>query len=355
MKLVRDISVTSAPNHPIGAFIPWDAAWASPTSGTAPGLVMDFAANSYGAGGIPSTLDGLVSLSRSSEATIINSGGLIETTGNDTLRLTHDPNNLALLGLLMEQGRQNILTDSDMPIDQSVTVNATPHVLRFYGTGTVTLSGAFVGSVIGNGVYPTGTELSFTPTSGVLVLDFSGEVVAAQLEEGNTASSYIASGATPVQRADEIATVALGPWYEQTAGTFVFSGHLDGAEANDRIIEVDNGATSTRLSLLWNTVLGKPQLQVWNGGSLQAAIAPPGNAIQLGSPFRVAMSFSENDFAVALNGSTTANDVSGTVPAGLTTLRLGRSLGGAQGLMTIESLIYYPTRLNDAELQAISA
>lgn len=355
MKIVRDFSVTSAPFRPAGTAIPWHAAWASPISNTAPGLVLDFAANAYGAGGIAGNLTGLMSLTRTSSATFTNAVGLIETAGVDAVRLTHEPVSQARLGLLLEQSRRNLLSDSDMPVNQSFAVNAVPHVLKFYGTGTVTLSGAYTGTVVGDGSYPTAKELYFTPAAGTLSLGFSGDVTAAQIEVASTASSYISTAATSVQRADDIATVSLGPWFNEAAGTFVFSGHLDGAMANDRIIEIDNGVTNTRLSLLWNTVLGKPQFQVWDNGSLQVAIAPPGNAIGLGSPFRVAMAYGADNFAVALNGSSTANDISGIVPTGLSTLRLGRSLGGAQGLMIAESLTYYPTRLSDAELQAISA
>ena len=45
MKVVRDISVTSAL---FGRQGPWGSAWASPISGTLPGLVLDFAAGAYG-------------------------------------------------------------------------------------------------------------------------------------------------------------------------------------------------------------------------------------------------------------------------------------------------------------------
>jgi len=195
----------------------------------------------------------------------------------------------------------------------------------------------------------------FTPIAGDLNINFSGDISSPQIEQGPVATSYIPTGTTGAQRDNDIASVSLGSWFSPDEGTLVFGGSLEYALANDRIIEIDMGAASTRLSLLWNTVLGKPQFQVWEGGALQAAIAPPGNSIDMGDHFRVAIAYSENDFVVSLNGGGVAIDTSGIMPTGLTTLRLGRSVGGAQGQMTAESLIYFPTRLSNSEVQALSA
>lgn len=354
MKVVFDLSVTSAPGRSVVAAA-WDMPWASPISGTTPGLVLDFAAGVYGKGGNVGSLGSVVPLGRGSDATRTDPTGALDLVAANVARIDHDPQTLAPLGLLLEAARTNALTDSGAPAPQTVTVAAVPHVLSFYGAGSVTLSGAYTAAIPGSAAYPARTSITFTPAAGNLVVGFSGDVFAPQLEEGAIASSYVPTGAAPVSRADDIATVSLGPWFSATQGTLVFGGSLDQAAANDRIIEIDSGATSTRLSLLWNTVLGKPQFQVWDGGALQAAIAPPGNSIALGDHFRVAIAYSDNDFAVSLNGSGLATDTSGTVPSGLTTLRLGRSVWGAQGLMIAEGLTYYPARLSNAEVQALSA
>lgn len=255
---------------------------------------------------------------------------------------------------MLEAGRTNLVAQSGAPVDQTITVAAVSHVLTFYGAGTITLSGVHSATLVGTGAFPARTALFFTPDEGSLTLTFSGDVTAPQLEAGAVASSYIPTGASATPRAEDVATVNLGTWFNSSQGTLVFNGTLDSAAANDRIIEIDTGATSSRLSLLWNTVLGKPQFQVWDGGVLQAAIAPSGNAISLGSHFRVAIAFAANDFVVSLNGGSVASDTAGTMPAGLTTLRIGRSLGRAQGLMVAEGVTCYPTRLSDAEVVALS-
>ncbi len=355
MKLICDLSLTSAPHRPPGAGAPWGTPWNSPLSGTPASLVLDYAADAYGLNGSPSALAAIWAFARASDATHVSDTGALQLVGPNVERIEHDPATLARLGLLLEESRTNLFVQSDAPADQTISVAAVPHVLSFYGTGSITLSGAHVATLSGNGAFPARTELSFTPTAGALTLTLTGNVQFPQLEEGSIASSYVPSTGAPATRAAETATLGLGSWFNSQQGTLVFSGAMNDAKANDRMIEIDSGAASTRLSILWNANLGKPQFQVWDSGSLQAAIAPTGGAIPLGTPFRVAIGYALNDFAVSLNGGAVVKDTSGTPPAGLNTMRLGRSSGGAQGLMLTESVIYYPTRLSDAEIAALSS
>ena len=81
--------------------------------------------------------------------------------------------------------RKNLLVNTATLSTQNVTVRAVQHVLSFWGTGTITLSGVstagpLIGTSIDNRVY-----IAFTPTAGTLTLTVSGTVSRAQLEEAN--------------------------------------------------------------------------------------------------------------------------------------------------------------------------
>lgn len=81
--------------------------------------------------------------------------------------------------------RRNRLVGTETLATQTATTRATPYILSFYGTGTVTLSGTstagpLVGTGANNRVY-----LEFTPTAGTLTLTVSGTVLKAQLEVSN--------------------------------------------------------------------------------------------------------------------------------------------------------------------------
>ena len=129
---------------------------------------------------------------------------------------------------------------------------------------------------------------------------------------------------------------------------------MDSPLANDRIIEIDSGASTTRMSILWNTVLGKPQFPGLGSRRFASRNPPSGNSIDPAVPFRVAITYKANDFGVSLNGGSVVTDTSGALATGLSTMRLGRSVSGAQGLMLADSTTYYATRLSDAEIQTLS-
>lgn len=116
---------------------------------------------------LPST----ITFSRPSNATYYDSTG----------KLTYAPNNLLL----------NSATLST----QNVTTAPINYILSFQGTGSVVLSGTFIGTLIGTGVSDR-VFVAFTPTAGTLTLTVVGSVTSAQLEAvtyQTTPSTYVAT------------------------------------------------------------------------------------------------------------------------------------------------------------------
>ena len=130
----------------------------------------------------PGTLDPRITFTRASAATYIDATGTMQTAAINAPRWDYDPVSLQLRGLLLEDQRTNLLLNSAALATQSVTVPASVQALSFYGTGTITLSGVFVGTLVGAGPFPRRVSLIFTPTAGVLTLTVTGSVLNAQLE-----------------------------------------------------------------------------------------------------------------------------------------------------------------------------
>ncbi len=84
--------------------------------------------------------------------------------------------------------RYNQLLNSATLSTQSVTTVAAQYTLSFTGIGSVTLSGAATGTLVGTGANNR-VSLSFTPTAGALTLTVTGSVTLAMLAFG-TLTTY---------------------------------------------------------------------------------------------------------------------------------------------------------------------
>jgi hypothetical protein len=117
-------------------------------------------------------------------------------------------------GILVEEARTNLLLNSATLSTQTVTTTAVAHTLSFYGTGTVTLTGASTaGPLVGTGANNRVT-LTFTPIVGPLLLTVTGSVTLAQVEVGAFATSPIittgAAGTRGVDSAGNTFSIAAG-------------------------------------------------------------------------------------------------------------------------------------------------
>lgn len=89
-------------------------------------------------------------------------------------------------GLLIEEGRDNLVADAFAPADQVIAVAAVPHVLSVGPGGGATISGAASGSAT------PGAPLAFTPAAaGDLSLSITGTPDWVQIEPGAFATSPI--------------------------------------------------------------------------------------------------------------------------------------------------------------------
>ena len=293
----------------------------------------------------------LVTFSRASSATFIDSTGTLATAATNSPRFQHDPNTLQSLGLLIEESRTNLLLNSATLGTQSVTVTATAHTLSFYGTGTVTLTGASTaGPTTGSGAFPKRTTLTFTPTAGSLTLTVSGTVSNAQLEAGAFATSYIPTTAAAATRGADLASVtgsSFSSWFRQIEGTIY-------ATASPSVSGVlwDIGAGGT----FGTTIYGN-----WTG--TQWALSPNSAPINVASSVittasaAVACAIKSNDMVIAANGLIGAVDAACTMPSSPTVLIIGKGgwTSAASYLNgTIGRLAFFPSRLPGSTLQRLT-
>ena len=174
----------------------------------------------------------------------------------------------------------------------------------------------------------------------------------AQLEAGSFATSYIPTLASTVTRSADVASVnTLSPWFNQTEGTFLsnvsplaidndisLSASDSGGYANSMYLPADSGA----------------QFIVVNSSVVEAQI--DAGTILANTPNKIAAAYAANNFALSVNGGAVVTDTSGAIPT-VDRLVLGGLEGNTANRLNghLRQVAYYPRRLTNAELQALSA
>lgn len=243
--------------------------------------------------------------------------------------------------------------------------------------GTFAFNGAVGGAVNGSAgikdfgfglyrIWMTGTLGGGTSTQPrIYLLDNTGAAVytgdgasgvysgAWQLEIGPAPSSLIYTTASAAARAADAFSLSPSAWVNFSELTLLAEFiTTDVSAAVATIAELSNGTYNNRtlVHLSTNSARGS----VVSGGAAVAAI--PGGAYAAGSIGRLAFAAKLDDFAVSYNGAAVVSDITGAMPiSNPTTLTVGYQGGGGGGFMGhIRRLLFFPQRLSNAKLQALS-
>jgi len=178
----------------------------------------------------------------------------------------------------------------------------------------------------------------------------------AQLEAGAFATSYIPTVASQVTRSADAASMTganFSSWYRADEGTLYYEGLLGALMSSGSFGQLFDMRTSfaDRMSLYWNpTNTNNVGFFVQYANSTQVTTASSLNA---GIAFKLSGAYKANDFASSLNGASAATDSVGVVPV-INAAYFGNGGGTVLGQQYIRKLSYYPKRLTNAQLQAIT-
>jgi hypothetical protein len=175
----------------------------------------------------------------------------------------------------------------------------------------------------------------------------------AQLEAGAFPTSYIPTTTAAATRNADVASItgsAFSSWYRQDEGTmFAFSSSYGATNSSRRIAFASDGTTANRFGLLYNNS-NNPQIVVASAGTLTAI---PSVALT-GATYAIAAAYKLDDYAISAAGSAPSTDTSGALPVSINQLSIGNQLNGEFLNGTIKRLTYWPQRLPNSTLQAIT-
>lgn len=189
----------------------------------------------------------------------------------------------------------------------------------------------------------------------------SGENVyawGAQLEAGAFATSYIKTEAATVTRAADAASMTgtnFSSWYNAGEGTlFTEAQTLSVGSASRVICEISNGTTSNRSQ---QTINPSGSL-VWfvNSGGVASANSITSGSTSSNTNFKIVSAYKVNDFATVGNAQAAATSTSGNTALDQNNLRIGARFDDTLRINgTIKKIAYYPMRVTNAQLQALTS
>jgi hypothetical protein len=176
----------------------------------------------------------------------------------------------------------------------------------------------------------------------------------AQQELGAFPTSYIPTTTATVTRAADVASMTgtnFSSWYNPNAGSIFAKSVSARAVVNiGGVFSLSNNTLSETIESYFSS---EYHLFVNVGGINQVSLDAGTNVTNV--PSKVAAGFAANSFAVSLNGGAVSTDSSGTM-ATVDRLYIASNRDGGTPLNgTIARLAYYPVRLPDAQLQALTA
>jgi hypothetical protein len=175
----------------------------------------------------------------------------------------------------------------------------------------------------------------------------------AQVEAGAFATSYISTVAAAATRAADSAVIStISPFYNQSDGTIYIETDYTLVAGGNYRFDVTDGTASNQMRLRSApTGTTQSRFELTSGGTLWTTLSPATTNTAINKD---AIAYATNNAAAVTNNGTLLSDLTVT-PAVVDRITLGSTRAGASQLNGhIRRFAYYPTRLPDATLAALT-
>ena len=168
-----------------------------------------------------------------------------------------------------------------------------------------------------------------------------------QIEQGAFPTSYIPTSGSTVTRSADVASMTgtnFSSWYNQSEGTWI--ANVKGSAKDFTIVRNSNGTDTILLDTINTATVLRGAILV--GGSFVVNINTGANSLVAGNNLKAVLAYKKNDAALFANSSLSFTGSPNSIPT-INDIGIGESING-----TIARLTYYPKRLSNAQLQALT-
>lgn len=258
-------------------------------------------------------------------------------------------------------GHVSLLTGQVGTIQNGAIVNATDVGNGWYRISVVATSDGDGGNYVFGVTLAAGDN-----NTSFIGDDVSGAYVwGAQVEEGTFPTSYIKTEASQVTRAADSALMTgtnFSSWFNNVEGTLYTEARSNTVRGSvdtfPVVFSITDGTNNDTIRMIQRNLIGDDNDLVFivrAGNVQQASLNLNSSNLTVGQFYKSAGAYKLNDFAGSMDAGSVVTDVSGTIPT-VNAAYIGKEVGFLSPLNGhIKRIAYYPRRLSNSELQAITA
>jgi hypothetical protein len=303
------------------------------------------------------------------------SGELVSatTTGATSLRgSTHTIAGTNATGsIFIKQGSLAVVQFWIIDSTTSTTILSGTYTFATKATTVVSGTGTMTATDVGNGwvrialsvtTFVSGNNLRFFYgfNGGTATAGDSFYLWGVQIEQQSFASSYIPTTTATVARGADNTLMTgtnFSSWFNQAEGTIYAETLVTSTSGGGQLAASVYQNSNTYLDIGQGTATSSPSTTLFyirTGGVDQAVLVRTLSPFTLYASARMAGAYRTNDAAYTLNGLSVVTDATVTLPSAPIELRVGQQQAVTTSSRLIRRIAYWPTRLPDATLQALT-
>lgn len=180
-----------------------------------------------------------------------------------------------------------------------------------------------------------------------------------QVEAGSFPTSYIPTSGSTVTRSGDLPLISgsnFTSWFNDMPLSAYVEYDLQTSAINQRIFSIDTNGYDPRLVVLGSVSNAYgPMVELYSNGIFYATLTSGATTPTESGTHKLAFAFADNDAANSKDGAAVVTDTTFVFPSNFSQIRLGSQANGNNFMQgTIKKLAFYPKRLPNATLQAMT-